>query len=147
MNQLTIPSFRHVRPIVLLVRCLIYCVFIGAGSVMAGSINNQNNPLDNRDGSSEKYTLKGIKGRVSVNGTPLNGTLIEAKSLDRPTRMIPEIAILSDDSGNYRWPLPPGRYIMTARLDHYWSQSKSVVVETEKAATVNFVMMPIRRTK
>jgi hypothetical protein len=120
---------------------------IGIGSVIAKPISDLDSSVDDRDDSSRKQVFKGIKGRVSNDGTPLVGALISVKSLDMPSNMIPEIAIISDYSGNYQWPLSPGRYKITAQLDYYRPQSKSVVVETENVTTVNFIMMPVRRMK
>lgn len=142
-----IASLRQACPIAPSFWCLICCAIIGIGNVMPTSIGDPNSAVNNRNARSNKNVFEGVKGRVSIDGEPLVGALIEAKSLDRPSRMIPEIAILSDDYGNYRWPLTAGRYRMTARLDHYRAPSKLVVVEVGTAATINFRMVPVRRSK
>jgi Carboxypeptidase regulatory-like domain len=50
-------------------------------------------------------------------GRPVPGALVTAVSLDTPGSPVPEIAVLTDRGGHYRWPavLAAGRYRLEVR--------------------------------
>ena len=74
---------------------------------------------------------EGVVGRVVlVDGQPLAGAWIVAHSLDDPARPIPDLAILSDASGRFVWPLRAGRYRLAALVDGQEIAAASVVVQT-----------------
>jgi hypothetical protein len=57
---------------------------------------------------------QGVRGRViAADGRPLRDVFVQATSLDRPAPAIPDIAITTDQAGNYFWALLPGRYSLT----------------------------------
>ncbi|GAA1906717.1 carboxypeptidase-like regulatory domain-containing protein [Lapillicoccus jejuensis] len=50
-------------------------------------------------------------------GAPVAGVLVEATSLDRPLKPVPEKAVLTDGEGRYEWyGLAPGRYRLQVSL-------------------------------
>ena len=71
---------------------------------------------DDRSVSSESSSAtpsvrEGVRGRVtSASGKPVSEVFVQARSLDRPAPAIPDIAIMTDQAGNYSWPLASGRY-------------------------------------
>ncbi|MCE6993871.1 carboxypeptidase-like regulatory domain-containing protein [Saccharothrix sp. S26] len=50
-------------------------------------------------------------------GWPVDGALVQPRSLDAPPRPVPELAVLSGPDGRYEWHLTPGRYEFTATRD------------------------------
>ncbi|NML16811.1 carboxypeptidase-like regulatory domain-containing protein [Azohydromonas caseinilytica] len=62
-------------------------------------------------------SASGAVGRVvDAHGRPVAQAVIEARSLERPPRPLPQIGVLSGADGRFRWPLPPGRHALRARL-------------------------------
>lgn len=60
---------------------------------------------------------RGVEGRVvDERGQPVADALIEARSLEQPPRPLPQLGVLSGSDGRFRWPLPPGRHALRARL-------------------------------
>jgi len=62
--------------------------------------------------------------RVAITGTvvddaghPVEGALVQPKSVDDPPRPVPELAVISGPDGRYEWNLPAGRYEFTATKD------------------------------
>lgn len=60
-------------------------------------------------------------GQVAIAGTvvdgtglPVEGALVQPKSVDDPPRPVPELAVISGPDGRYEWTLPAGRYEFTA---------------------------------
>lgn len=50
-------------------------------------------------------------------GRPVEGALVQPKSLDDPPHPVPELAVLSRPDGRYEWSLAPGRYEFAATKD------------------------------
>jgi hypothetical protein len=79
---------------------------------------------------------------VVVNGAgqPVNGVVIEAKSLDQPPQAIPEMVVVTDAQGRYMWPLKPGRYELAARAADRSSSTAQVVVTAGETAQANLTV-------
>lgn len=74
---------------------------------------------------------QGLSGSVRDEaGKPVVGAMVVPRSLQRPGPAIPELAILTDDSGRYAWPLPPGSYELVVTADgHQVAQRRGSVTE------------------
>ncbi|MFI9811437.1 carboxypeptidase-like regulatory domain-containing protein [Saccharothrix variisporea] len=47
-------------------------------------------------------------------GRPVDGALVQPKSLDHPPQPVPELAVFSGPDGQFAWHLTPGRYEFSA---------------------------------
>ncbi|WP_033430655.1 carboxypeptidase-like regulatory domain-containing protein [Saccharothrix syringae] len=47
-------------------------------------------------------------------GRPVEGALVQPRSLDEPPLAVPELAVMSGPDGRYEWRLAAGRYEFTA---------------------------------
>lgn len=96
---------------------------------------------DEQSLDSEEALRQGIVGVItSVKGLPIEGAMIEVRSLDKFGPPIPEIAILSDQNGRYEWPLQPGRYKVSAFAQGYRTATQQVDVEAARLATADFAL-------
>jgi hypothetical protein len=66
--------------------------------------------------------------------------MVYAESLDNPKQAIPEIGVLTNENGNYLWPLRPGRYRLTIKAEGYPPVSREVVVRPNEAAQLDFTL-------
>lgn len=86
---------------------------------------------------------EGIRGRLLRSGErPVAGAVIAARSLDRPARPIPEIAIVTDDDGRFQWPLRPGTYRLAALLDGREVATATVTVEPGQVTSIEMFSRP-----
>ncbi|MFO1118824.1 MAG: carboxypeptidase-like regulatory domain-containing protein [Rhodospirillales bacterium] len=86
---------------------------------------------------------EGVAGRLLRPGDrPLAGAVIAARSLDRPARSIPEIAITTNDDGRFQWPLRPGTYRLTAMLDGREVATVTVTVEPGRLTNIEMFSRP-----
>ncbi|CAA9263367.1 MAG: hypothetical protein AVDCRST_MAG41-2471 [uncultured Corynebacteriales bacterium] len=75
----------------------------------------------------------------TADGRPLGGALVVPRSLDTPAEPIPELAVVTDRAGGYRWTLPPGRYELSVRLgERRPVPARTVTVEAGRTATVDW---------
>lgn len=89
----------------------------GLGGCATAGAESPDSPRSSDAGAAGTIT-QGISGTVTrADGTPVAGAFIAATSLDRPAPPIPEIAILTNETGRFTWPLQPGRYRLTALVD------------------------------
>lgn len=80
---------------------------------------------------------EGIRGRLLRSGErPVAGAVIAARSLDRPARAVPEIAIVTGDDGRFQWPLRPGTYRLAALLDGREVATATVTVEPGQVTSI-----------
>ncbi len=80
----------------------------------------------------------GLGGTVLYNdGSPVAGAFIQVECIGEPCAAIPDLGVLSNESGHFRWPLPPGRFRVVARLDDRVSESLEIrVLEAHTPAMV-----------
>ena len=84
---------------------------------------------------------EGIEGTVTAaDGTPVAGASVLAESLDQPAQRIPEIAILTDESGRYLWPLSPGRYRISISAEGHPPSADTATVEAGQRTTLSFTL-------
>lgn len=63
-------------------------------------------------GHANRGVVEGVVRTAS--GAALPGVLVVPVSLDHPAIAIPELAVVTDARGSYRWDLPGGRYEVRA---------------------------------
>jgi hypothetical protein len=81
----------------------------------------------------------GVAGRVTgPDGAPLEGVSVAAASRDRPERPTPQLGVITNADGRYRWPLPPGRWEFTVDAPAYRAASRTVDVPAGRTVTVDF---------
>lgn len=102
---------------------------------------DQESPVSNSnktDGTAAGVT-EGVKGRVTAaDGRPIADALVVPKSLDEPTKAIPEMAVITNEDGRYQWRLFPGDYMISVSAEGYQAASKKVTVEPKKAVILDF---------
>jgi protocatechuate 3,4-dioxygenase beta subunit len=66
------------------------------------------------DRSGITYAVVGVVR--DAQGNPVRGVNVAMTSLDEPGNPVPELAVLTDERGRYRWPasVSPGRYELLA---------------------------------
>lgn len=102
---------------------------------------NENKDVSSEQSRPAQAVQEGLTGRVSdADDHAVEGAFIQPRSLDNPSPPIPEMAILSDSSGQYNWPLRPGNYEISVSAEGYAPASGRVKVQTGKVATLNFVL-------
>jgi hypothetical protein len=95
----------------------------------------------NSGGGSNQDTT--VTGRVrDTAGKPVVGAAVVPQSKDVPPQPIPELAALTDDTGAYRWTLPPGKYIITAHHDRYPAATSAPVTIGLGQTVVADIVMP-----
>jgi hypothetical protein len=90
---------------------------------------------------SAKQPAQGVRGRVvGAEGKPIVAAIVHAESLDNPKQAIPEIGVLTGKDGGYFWPLRPGRYRLTIKVEGYPPTSREVVVRPKEAPQLDFTL-------
>lgn len=89
----------------------------------------------------QKAPSYGVRGRVtSAEGATIVGRMVQAESLDKPKRAIPELAVMTGEDGSYWWPLKPGHYRLSVAAEGYLTASQEVVVRPNQIAQLNFTL-------
>jgi hypothetical protein len=80
--------------------------------------------------SDQTYGIQqGVVGRVTASdGSPISGVIIKPRSLDEVSPPIPDIGIVTDDDGWYRWSLFPGTYELSIVAEGYQKPADPVTV-------------------
>ena len=129
---------------------VLFCalVFTGCGTGSADQhsapvTNGQDGQMDNASGPDSPVSgqpgqpgnqVNGnmVQGRVTdATGQPLAQVSVTPQSTDTPPQAVPEIAVLTDDQGQYQWTLPPGTYTLTFVHEGYAPLTKAVVVQNQ----------------
>ncbi|WP_436638588.1 carboxypeptidase-like regulatory domain-containing protein [Microbaculum sp. FT89] len=107
---------------------------------------NKNKPVSANEAAAgetaeEAHGLRtGVVGTVrSPAGAPIPGAVIVARSLDTPTKAIPEIAIVTNENGSFAWPLRPGRYELAPMLDGRRGDFRPVAVAPKSVTRLDLV--------
>ena len=84
---------------------------------------------------------EGITGRVTNSSNlPVKGALVQPRSLEDPSPPIPEIAILTDGEGRYKWPLLPGNYEISVSFKGCQRAARRVKIEVGQEVQVDFIL-------
>jgi len=87
---------------------------------------------------------EGVAGRVTVDRKPLAGVSVQPRSLDQPATAIPEMAVVSEDGGQYHWSLRPGEYEISFTLDGYQPETRRVTVRPREVTRLDVELLPAR---
>lgn len=81
-----------------------------------------------------------VHGTVrAADGSPVVEVMVTASSLEVPPRAVPELAVLTDETGAYEWPLAPGRYRLEV-TDGHGSAAADVTVVGGVGPVVNLTL-------
>lgn len=84
---------------------------------------------------------EGIAGQIlDADGDPIEGTLISVRSLGPHGPPIPDIAVLSTQSGEYQWRLGPGRYLVSTSHADYLPMQRELLVHKGQVTIANFTL-------
>lgn len=88
------------------------------GVLVLGACGREAGTSDAADRPSPTSTQSTVTGVVvDSTGRPVDGALVQPKSLDTPPNPVPELAVLSGPDGRYTWHLTTGDYEFTATKD------------------------------
>jgi hypothetical protein len=83
-----------------------------------------------------------VEGRVTTSGGgPVAGAFVQAESLDRPSRLVPEVAILTREDGRYLWPLSPGTYRISVSAEGYRPAAGRATVRAGRLARLDLALV------
>lgn len=119
------------------IRAVWLVALVLAAAPPACAMSNDDTPVSD-DGAGEPAGIRqGAAGTVvDAAGRPVAGAMIAVRSLDTPSRPVPEIAVLSGGDGRYAWPLPPGRYELAALVGGRAGPAVAVTVPDGAVVTV-----------
>ncbi|GIJ79287.1 Carboxypeptidase regulatory-like domain-containing protein [Micromonospora phaseoli] len=73
-------------------------------------------------------------------GDPVRGASVRVSSLDEPAPAIPEIGVLTGDTGRYEWRLPPGRYEIVVSTSERDSAPQTATVAAGVVTQLDFTL-------
>jgi len=118
--------------------CLCVWFLIGTVSCLNASSPDRPSSTDT-DGWAGLQQKEGVAGRISdEKGNPVSGASVLAAPSEPNEPAVPEMAIVSDANGRYRWSLRAGRYDITVIAEGYERASKRVTVNAANVATLDF---------
>lgn len=114
----------------------------GQGNLPIGPDTPVSNTSDQGNSGGGNRQAATVTGRVlDPAGQPVVGAVVVPQSKDTPPQALPELAALTDDTGAYRWTLPPGRYTLTAHYEHNTPTiSAPLTIGPGQALVVDLVM-------
>lgn len=94
-------------------------------------------------GTERRGIGEGVEGRVTdPDGKPLADVGVQPRSLDRPATAIPELAVVSEPDGQYRWTLEPGEYEMTFSVEGHETATRRVTVRPREVSRLDVTLEP-----
>lgn len=119
---------------------------IGHGIVAADRGLDEASPTSQENERSMTTQFRHVVGFVTASdGEPIVGASVLPHSLDRPSKPIDQIGIITDPQGHYRWLLLPGRYSITVWKAGFQRATKSTVVEVAGDARLDFVLEAVNQ--
>ncbi|WBB47475.1 carboxypeptidase-like regulatory domain-containing protein [Verrucosispora sp. WMMA2044] len=73
-------------------------------------------------------------------GEPVRQAPVQVTALDEPAPAIPEIGVLTGDTGRYEWRLPPGRYEITVSVGEQHSTTQTTTVTAGQVTRLDFTL-------
>jgi hypothetical protein len=123
-----------------IVHALCLSLVIGTGSC-ANSSGPDRPVSGGSDSPTARLQVEGVAGRITnEDGRAVEGASVLAVSLAPNGPAVPEMVVVSDAEGRYRWPLRAGSYEIAVVADGYQRASKTVAVTTSEIATLDFVL-------
>jgi Carboxypeptidase regulatory-like domain len=118
------------------------CLYLVIGALAHAGLVNPRRPASADESRPTVIPLEqGVTGQIKDgDGSAVARASVLAASVDPNGPAIPELAIVSDASGRYEWPLPPGRYELTVVADGYERVSKRVAVRAGQVARLDFLV-------
>lgn len=131
-------------------RLLLAAPFLFLLSISSMGCSDPNRPVSNGGDATgdtkaaEPESFEGVEGSVTApGGKPLAGVSVQPRSLDEPSAAIPEMAVVSEEGGQYRWKLRPGEYEITFALEGYQPASHRVTVRAGEATRLDVELKPV----
>ncbi|GIJ06791.1 carboxypeptidase regulatory-like domain-containing protein [Micromonospora andamanensis] len=82
-----------------------------------------------------------VTGTVTTpTGEPVRSASVQVAPLDEPAPAIPEIGVLTGDTGRYEWRLPPGRYEITVSTGDRSSDPQTATVTADQVTRIDFTL-------
>ena len=116
--------------------------FLFLGSCLSFQ-GNDDTPVASTTGSAagSAQIVQGVAGRIADSaGRPVAKASVQPKSLDNPSPAIPEIGVISDETGRYVWRLPTGNYEITVVAEGYRNATKRATVRRNQQTTLDFTL-------
>lgn len=126
------PNVKRPRPILALAGVLAAVLGACAAQDVPASSDDPDSPPPAAARGVVEGTVTGPDGR------PVAGAVVTPRSLDTPSRAIPEIAVLTNDQGMYRWTLLPGSYELTVNAEGIVFPARRADVGAGETVTVDF---------
>lgn len=116
-------------------------VILGSGCTYGDGERSLLISSDETEPNGASTLAEGVTGRLAnLEGHPVEGAFVQADSPSGDGPPIPDIAILSDSTGRYAWPLAPGAYRLSVTVDGYKPISGFVTVQTGEVSTLDFTL-------
>lgn len=94
-------------------------------------------------GTERRGIDEGVEGHVTDSGgKPLADVAVQPRSLDQPTTAIPELMVISEQDGRYRWTLQPGEYELTFSVEGYQAATRRVTVRSREVSRLDVTLEP-----
>jgi hypothetical protein len=141
--------------ITLLVLFLAACGQASSGNTTGAGVNPQAQPTSDPNASDSSNippeqppepaanTRSGgiVEGRViDAAGNPIAGILVMPASTANPPEAVPEIAVLTDAQGRYKWNLSPGPYTFTFTREGYAPAMQKIVVKPDQPVKLDLTL-------
>ncbi|MBQ1026083.1 carboxypeptidase-like regulatory domain-containing protein [Micromonospora sp. C95] len=82
-----------------------------------------------------------VTGTVTAtDGEPVRQASVRVTALDEPAPAIPEIGVLTGDTGRYEWRLPPGRYEIVVHTGERNTAPQTATVTADQVTRLNFTL-------
>jgi carboxypeptidase family protein len=141
--------------ILLFVLILAACGQASSGNTTGADVNRQEQPTSDPNAAVSSDTpqarqpepaagaLSGsmAEGRiVDAGGNPVAGVLVMPESTANPPQAVPEIAVLTDEHGRYKWNLSPGPYKLTFTREGYAPATQTIVVKPDQPVKLDVTL-------
>ncbi|MEU6020532.1 carboxypeptidase-like regulatory domain-containing protein [Micromonospora sp. NPDC047134] len=115
-------------------------LLIGASLLMVGG----DRPVSD-DGPAPPSTMDETTGIVTgtvttAAGAPVERAAVQVRALDDPAPAIPEIGVLTGDTGQYEWRLLPGRYEIVISSEERDSPPQTATVTAGGVVRLDFTL-------
>lgn len=136
---------------------LVGLLLVACGSTGGASADNPDAPVTNTGSSAPVdpnapvtgfpgqpgggASAPAVGGRVlDAAGQPVVGVLVLPESTDSPSQAIPEIAVMTNEQGQYQWSLPPGSYTLRFSAEGYSATSQPVIIAPGATVTLDVTL-------